>query len=87
MAVGAGVGRRMQTPRSDCGTLEGSFRGHETVPGPRDRTYRGYLVRENSWLQLQHAHICVLTGPSQPIMLTATFEVGAHMTYDGMGGR
>ena len=21
--------------------------------GPRDRTYRGYLLRENPWLQLQ----------------------------------
>lgn len=24
-----------------------------TVRGPRDRTYRGYSVRENPWLQLQ----------------------------------
>jgi hypothetical protein len=23
------------------------------LPGPRDRTHRGFLVRENPWLQLQ----------------------------------
>ena len=23
------------------------------MPGPRDRTYRGYLLRENPWLRLQ----------------------------------
>ena len=23
------------------------------MPGPRDRTHRGYLVRENPWVQLQ----------------------------------
>ena len=30
------------------------------VPGPRERTYRGYLLRENPWLQLQGMqHVCV----------------------------
>ena len=37
----------------------GSFRGREQLRGPRDRTYRGYLVRENPWLQLQGKR-CVL---------------------------
>jgi hypothetical protein len=31
----------------------GSFRWREELRGPRDRTCRGYLVRENPWLQLQ----------------------------------
>jgi hypothetical protein len=35
----SGVGRRMQAPRRDRGTLAGSFRGHGTVPGPRDRAH------------------------------------------------
>ena len=30
------------------------------MPGPRERTYRGYLLRENPWLQLQGMqHVCV----------------------------
>jgi hypothetical protein len=33
----------------------GSCGGREFVRGPRDRTYRGYLIRENPWLQLQIA--------------------------------
>jgi hypothetical protein len=29
----------------------GSCGGREFLRGPRDGTYQGYLVRENSWLQ------------------------------------
>jgi hypothetical protein len=37
--------------RGRCNAL--AFRGHDPPRGPRDRTCRGYLVRENPWLQLQ----------------------------------
>ena len=33
----------------------GPVEGARFVRGPRDRIYRGYLVRENPWLQLQIA--------------------------------
>jgi hypothetical protein len=32
--------------------FRGFFGGRDPPRGTRDRTYRGYLVRENPWLQL-----------------------------------
>ena len=40
-------------------SLAGSLCSLGKVPGPRDHTYSGYLVRENPWLQLQgRQHVC-----------------------------
>lgn len=38
------------------------YRVRRRVRGPRDRTYRGYQVRKNSWLQLQGRQgICLIS--------------------------
>ena len=44
-------------------SVSGSFRGREFVRGPRDNTYRGYLVQENPWLQLQGGECLSTTKP------------------------
>jgi hypothetical protein len=37
------------------------------MPGTRDRAYRGYLVRENPWLQLQTRRCVLLNVHYAPI--------------------
>jgi len=49
----------------------GSSGGRGTVPGPRDRTPLGYLVRENPWSQLQ---ICGAAQKDKNNVIAATLN-------------
>jgi hypothetical protein len=53
--------------------------------GPRDRTYRGYLVRENPWLQLQGPPQCPLCPHSDEVPQhaeTTRWAIYRHIRYD-----
>ena len=40
-------------PSASAIARQGTVESAPKARGPRDRTYRGYLMRENPWLQLQ----------------------------------